>query len=67
MSDKRKPQTVSELMSEASQAFHSGEFSRLEELVTLVRDWMQPAEDLQAQLAMLEALMCGVEAVRDAA
>jgi len=63
MSD-HQPQTVSELMSEAASALEARNFDRLEDLVRVADQWVQPASDTQAQLHMLEAMMCACEELR---
>lgn len=62
-----RPSDVTELMVAAATALEDRDFDRLDELSRLVRDWLQPDRETNAQLAMLEAMMVATEELRHAA
>jgi hypothetical protein len=54
--------TVSELMNVAAEALANRDIQTLESLINRARDWMQPHDETEAQVNMLESM---IEAVYD--
>lgn len=49
--------TVNDLLNAAADALYRHDIEALENLISVVRDWMQPQDELQAQLNMLNAMI----------
>lgn len=55
--------TVNDLMLAAADALSERDYQKLERLITISQNWLQPAEESRAQAAMLQSMIDAIELI----